>query len=637
MSAKKYIPKKIIKITLFDLISLIITVVSSVLIGWFFLTLYNGFNFYVDDLGLNYHELFLFYHTHILAGWPYQIPRTPFNGSLIYAILSPLVFFYNSPATFVAFESVWISIGSYFLFRIAREETGSVSWAFVLQLIYLLFPSNYGMITNGPEFEIMLSTFLLMSYYFFKRGNFYTSAVIGILGATTSFVSPLIIALLFAIEDFRSQGYSHHLFRKIIRRKGEIQKNLIPSYKYSMLILVAGLVGVMVLVLVTTPVLSNLFNYYLNRTGTTQMTTSTGSFAYHFLSNFTMDGSVKLSYLYGTLSGFLFLPLISPYALLIIPFFIVIFYGNFLPYYDVLSHLNFLFSAFLFLGFVYNIRKIRWDKSGIRKVMIVLIVAMLLSFLLYSPFSVTNIQDGTLHSELNVTQVDNYLNTAFAGIPVNASVFSQMAFPQLTNRMFFYMPGSYDNQTVNYAVITPLPIASVPSHDYAGFSSFWAQHFLDNSSYGIYESISSVTIFKLNYHSGPIIFIPLVINYPINSSFKPGISYQQPVFAGNYEYLPPGEYQLTCTVKINGSSSSLTSAEIYETTSLSNGTIIPTSPSTISILQVGGNIVEYTTYQQFSSFAVEYRLALELTTLGKPLAVGITVVSLEMKLVSVQG
>ena len=637
MSVRKCLVDKFLRITHFDLISLIIAALFSILFAWFFLTLYNGYNFYVSDLGYNYYELFLFYHTHILAGWPYQIPRTFSNGNLIYVLLSPLVLFYNSPASFVIFESVWISIGSYFLFRITKLETGSVSWAFVLQLIYLLFPSNYGMITNGPEFEIMLSTFLLMSYYFFKRGNFYTSAVIGILGATTSFVSPLIIALLFAIEDFRSQGYSHHLFRKIIRRKGEIQKNLIPSYKYSMLILIAGLVGVMVLVLVTTPVLSNLFNYYLNRTGTTQMTTSTGSFAYHFLSNFTMDGSVKLSYLYGTLSGFLFLPLISPYALLIIPFFIVIFYGNFLPYYDVLSHLNFLFSAFLFLGFVYNIRKIRWDKSSIRKVMIVLIVAMLLSFLLYSPFSVTNIQDGTLHSELNVTQVDNYLNTAFAGIPANASVFSQMAFPQLTNRMFFYMPGSYDNQTVNYAVIAPLPVASVPSHDYAGFSSFWAQHFLDNSSYGIYESISSVTIFKLNYHSGPIIFIPLVINYPINSSFKPGISYQQPVFAGNYEYLPPGEYQLTCTVKINGSSSSLTSAEIYETTSLSNGTIIPTSPSTISILQVRGNIVEYTTYQQFSSFAVEYRLALELTTLGKPLAVGITVVSLEMKLVSVQG
>ena len=543
MSAKKYIPKKIIKITLFDLISLIITVVSSVLIGWFFLTLYNGFNFYVDDLGLNYHELFLFYHTHILSGWPYQIPRTPFNGSLIYAILSPLVFFYNSPATFVAFESVWISIGSYFLFRIAREETGSVGWAFLLQFIYILFPSNYGMITNGPEFEIMLSTFLLMSYYFFRRRNYYTSALIGLLGATTSFVSPVIIALLFAIEDFRSEGYSYKFFMRALRRRNKIQEDFPHSYKYSMLILVVGLVGVMILVLITTPVLSNLFNFYLNRTGTTQVTASTGSFAYHFLRNFTMDGSVKLSYLYGTLSGFLFLPLISPYALLIIPFFIVIFYGNFLPYYDVLSHYNFLFSAFLFLGFVYNIRKIKWDKSGMRKFMIVLILAMLLSFLMYSPFSVTNIQDGTVHSELNVTQVDNYLNTAFAGIPANASVFSQKAFPQLTNRMFFFMPGSYDNQTVNYAVIAPLPVASVPSHDYAGFSSFWAQHFLDNSSYGIYESISSVTIFKLNYHSGPIIFIPLVINYPINSSFKPGISYQQPVFAGNYEYLPPGEYQ----------------------------------------------------------------------------------------------
>ena len=637
MSGRKYRAEKFLRITLFDIVSLTVTAIFSVLFAWFFITLYKGYNFYVVDLGYNYHELFLFYSTHILAGWPYQLPRTSSNGNLIYVILSPLVLFYNSPATFVVFESLWVSIGSYFLFRIAKDETGSIRWAFVFQLVYLLFPSNYGMITNGPEFEIMLSTFVLMSYYFFRRGNYYTSAVIGILGATTSFISPLIIALLFAIEDFRSGGYSYRFFGKVFRKKGEIQKNLLPSYKYSMLILMAGLVGVMILVLVTTPVLSNLFNFYLNRSGTSQVTTSTGSFAYHFLNNFTMDGSLKLNYLYGTLSGFLFLPLMSPYALLVVPFFIVIFYGSFSPYYDVLSHYNFLFSAFLFLGFVYNIRKFRWDKSSIRKLTIALIVAMLLSFLLYSPFSFTNIQDGTIHSELNVTPVDSYLNAAFAGIPAKASVFSQKAFPQLTNRIYFYMPGSYDNQTVDYAVISPLPVASFPQPDYLGFSSFWAQHFLDNSSYGIYESISSVTIFKLNYHSGPILFIPLVINYAINSDFKQGVSYHQPVYTGNFDYLPPGEYQLAYTIKINGSSSSLTSAEIYETTSLSNGSVISASPSTISSLQGEGNVVEYTIFQQFNSFSVQYQPALELTTMGKPLAVGITVVSLEMKLVTVQG
>lgn len=636
MSVWKYLADRFLRISLFDIISLIIAAVFSILLSWFFLTIYNGYNFYVVDLGYNYHELFLFYHTHILAGWPYHVPRTPSNGNLIYVILSPLILFYNSPASFVAFEAVWISAGSYFLFRIAKEETGSLGWAFVLQMVYLLFPSNYGMITNGPEFEIMLSTFVLMSYYFFRRGNYYTSAVIGIVGATTSFVSPLIIALIFAIEDFRSEGYSYRFLRRVTRRRNENRKNLLPSYRYGMLFLASGLIGVMILVLITTPVLPNLFNFYLNRSGTTQVTTSTGSLAYHFLRNFTSDGTLKLNYLYGTMSGFLFLPLISPYAILIVPFLIVIFYGNFAPYYEVLSHYNFLFLGFLFLGFVYNIRKIRLDKRGTRKLMIVLIIAMLLSFILYSPFSVTDIQDGTLHSELNITQIDSDLSVALSGIPANASVFAQKAFPQLTNRMFFYMPGSYDNQTVDYAVISPLPVASVPLPDYLGFSSFWAQHFLDNSSYGIYESISSVTIFKLNYHSAPVLFIPLVINYAINSSLNQGTSYQQRVFTGNFDYLPPGEYRMTYTLKLNGSGSALSSAEIYEETSLSNGTIISSSPSSISGLQVEGNFLEYTVFQQFSSFAVEYQPSLELTTLGKPLAAGVTFVSLEMKLVSIQ-
>ena len=635
MTYGKCILKEFSKNTLPHFVSLTIVLLFSVLLSWFFLTLYNGYNFYVVDLGYNYHEIYVLYHTHILAGWPFHSPISPSNGNLIYIVLSPLVFFYNSPATFVVFESIWISIGAFFLFEIAKSETGSFRWAFLLLSIYLIFPSNYGMITNGPEFEVMLSTFLLMSYYFFRMGHYYTSIAISLLGAATSFVSPLIVALLFIIEDFRSEGYLYRFLIKVSRKKKETRKDLPPSYRYSLLILFGGLLGIMVLMLMTAPIFSYLYHLYPNGNGATQMATSTGSFAYHFLKDFTMDGSLKLNYLYGTLSGFLFLPLISPYALLIIIFFVVIFHSSYPPYYDVLSHYNFLVSPFLFLGFVYNIKKFRLDKNSIKRLMIVIIVAMLLSFLLYSPFSISNIEDGTLHSEMNVTRVDNYLNTAFADIPDNASVFSQKAFPQLTNRMFFYMPGSYDNQTVDYAVITPLPVASLPLQDYVGFSSFWAQHFLENSSYGIYESISSVTIFKLNYHSRPILFIPLVINYTIDSSLKPGISYQQRVFTGNYSYLPPGEYRLTYFIKINGSSSSLTSAEIYEITSLSNGTIIPESPSSVTSLQATGSELEYSVFQQFSTFAVEYQPALELTTHGKPLAAGVTVVSLEMELVSI--
>jgi hypothetical protein len=199
------------------------------------------------------------------------------------------------------------------------------------------------------------------------------------------------------------------------------------------------------------------------------------------------------------------------------------------------------------------------------------------------------------------------------------------------------MPGTYDNQTVDYAVVSSLPVATVPLPDYVGFSPFWAQHFLNNSSYGIYESISSVTIFKLHYHSSPILFVPLIMNYSINTNLAPGTSYNQTVFSGNSDYLPPGEYQMTYVLMVNGSKSVLTSADIYETTSVGNGTVISSSPTRISDLQVSGNYVDYTVYQQFPSYFVEYRPALELTTNGQPLTVGISVVSLEIKLVNIQG
>ena len=79
----------------------------------------------------------------------------------------------------------------------------------------------------------------------------------------------------------------------------------------------------------------------------------------------------------------------------------------------------------------------------------------------------------------------------------------------------------------------------------------------------------------------------------------------------------------------------MTSADIYEITSLSNGTIIPASSSSVTSLQAIGSELEYSVFQQFGTFAVEYQPALELTTHGKPLSAGVTVVSLEMELVSI--
>lgn len=624
------------KLDEFDLISMIVTAIFSILFSWFFLTIYNGYNFYVVDLGYNYHTLYTFFQTHVLAGWPGQSTNPTSNGNLIYTLLSPLVLIHNSPAAFIWFEAVWISVGAYFLFKIARKETDSLWWAFTLQLIYFLFPSNYGIITNGPEFEILLPTFVLMSYYFFNRRNYLISVVIGLLGALTSFVAPVIVGLFFVIEDLRKEGYTYILFTKIVRKKDRTLDKILPPYRNSLLVFLVGLLIIVVLVNITFPI-SSLFSFYLHRNGIVQSGTASGTLISSVIRNLTTNGTLKLDYLYGILSGFLFIPLLGPYSLIILPFFFVIFYSNFPPYYDILSHYTFLFSGFLFLGQVYSIGRFKWQKNNLRKLMIVMVVAMFLSFLLYSPFSVTSVQNGTLHSELNVTQEDKYLTAAFSAIPQNASVFAQKAFPQLTNRLYFYMPGSYNNQTVDYAVVSPLPVATVPLPDYVGFSSFWAQHFFNNSSYGIFESISSVTIFKLNYHSRPILFVPLLVNYSMDTNLAPGTSYQQRVFIGNYDYLPPGEYQLTYELRINGSKTILTSAAIYETTSMSNGTIISFSPTRISDLQEGDNYVEYTVYEQFPSYAVEYQPALELTTYGKSLAVGISLVSLEIKLVSIQG
>jgi uncharacterized membrane protein len=541
---------------------------------------------------------------------------------------------YNSPEITLIFEATWVSLGSFFLFKITREETLSLSWSFTFQAIYILFSSNYAIVTNGPEFELLLPTFVLISYYFFRKGKYVTALTIGFLGATTSIVSPAIIGLFFIIEDYGVKGYAYRFLHPVLMIRNREKMTVSSTYKHAFLFFWGAMIILVTLIFMTTPIHDLIPNFPSNVPITAGTSYSSGILASFWIKLLSSE-DIKLTYLYQTLVGFLFLPLISPYALEIAPFFLFVFYANFTELYYVLNHYTSLISGFLFLGLVYNIKTIKFNNNKLRKLMIALIIAMFISFLLYSPFNVTNLENGTIHSEFIVTPEDHYLDVAFSLIPQNASVFSQNAFPQLTNRISFYMPGSYNNQTVDYSVISPIsPASFLPN--FLGFSSFWAQHFLNNSSYGIFEFVGGVTVLKLNYHSSPVLFIPLVLNYSINANLAQGTKPTGYAYNGQYDYLPPGEYRITYLLQAQTNESALSSIGIDETTLMSNGTAIPASAIPISGLIEKNGFFEYTIVQSFYSYLVEYSLNLIISAKSGILPLDIKIVSVQIETINVE-
>lgn len=228
-------------------------------------------------------------------------------------------------------------------------------------------------------------------------------------------------------------------------------------------------------------------------------------------------GSEKLPFFYEVFSPVLFIPLLTPYFLLLVPYFILIFTTNPVSassYFNILQQYPYLFAAFIFIGLIYFFDKehtFKVHSKFIKKLIIIIIISSIISFLIYSPFSISDFQNGSVNQNINVTPFDKELTHGLSLIPLNSSVFIQNDLPQLMNRENVYMPGYYNNQTVNYAVIIPFGF-SPTSDAYGGYSAYWAHSFEDNSSYGVYEEINGAIIYKWHYKGDPVYYVPYYKN-----------------------------------------------------------------------------------------------------------------------------
>jgi uncharacterized membrane protein len=502
---------------------------------------YNSYSYTQFDLGVGFRTLFNFHTTYHFYSWPNPPIETPETFSkLIYVPLSLTLYIYNSPLTFLFDQIILIALGGFAVFSISKKILENFWLSLILEIIYFLYPSTYGFMTQGGNFMVFFEPLLLIGYYFYIKNNNFLAAVFIILASITNEFAPIMLVIFYLIPYTSNIivfikthiGTNRRISRLIQFPLGKKQVwnilfLLIPIIIFLIEIGLYGIAGIMASARI------NSFSTALNSHG--------GSIFQDLIQNFPS----KLSFLNEVLEPVLYLPILSIYSIPIFIYFIVAWYSNQNLYYgNLVSQYPFLFSGFVFVSLVHFFKRASVKSTTLRKLAILLIISSLISFALYSPFSVGNLQSGNLNNESTVTPLEKNLTAAFNLIPMNTSVLVQNDIVQLDNRQQVYFPGYYSNEVVQYAVFAPAGVGGI-NNGYNGFSPTIGNSFANNASYGLYVRLGNVEIYKLHYIGAPVMFSKEIIEGQSSFYSKNFSSYTNISFSTGFIFLSPGSYNLT--------------------------------------------------------------------------------------------
>ena len=484
----------------------LIPIVFFVVLSYYNILMYLSNYYTIFDLGLAYRTMYLFITTHSLVNWPvpYALVTAKPYTKLIYVPLSLTLIIYGGPTTVLVDMIAAVSAGGFAIFKIFKIRTADTSVGLFAQIMYFLYPASYGLMAHGGNFMIFFTPLILLSFMYYLEEKPFKSGIFAIFSMLTFSFATLLVPLFYLTTITLDKKF--YAKSKIITgrvKDHEKQKNHGNMGLWKIyFIALAFIIGAILFFFEI-----SMYSFGGLITAARLPVSSASNGAILPTTNFlqTMFGilpGTKFNFFLSMLYPFLFLPILTPYSLFILPFFLLLFYANYLPYYGVSQQYPSMVSAIIFVGFAHFLSR-HLGKKSIKKFMVFTLVASSVSFLTLSPFSIGNFEQGYLVSNSHVTNLDIELNKGLSYIPMNSSVFIQNDIPQLMNRASIYMPGNYSGQTVNFSVIIPSDIG-FPSDQYSGYNSTWALFFHDNPSYGLYIYIEGISIYKFGYHSNPI-------------------------------------------------------------------------------------------------------------------------------------
>jgi uncharacterized membrane protein len=494
------------------------------------ITYQNGY-FTLFDLGLDYRLSLTFSHTLSLVPWSngYQLLAPIPNAELFYVVVAATLWLHNSPVTLLIDQTAIISLGGYAVFRIARTWIGGTAIALAVEIAYFLYPSTYGYLAHGGNIEVYFEGLFLAGYMFYIWKRKIPFLALTILAAMTSAWAPVVLLAFYALETVYRKGVVSALRERLAAARGspeKTQRAALPwrqvlggalRSQYALLGVVVASLGFLAFTVHSYPIPQLLSATRLTGTSGGGGPLSTGI-------NSPLIGD-KFTYISNTLSPLLYTPLLSPYAVLIVVYYaLLVVVTNNPTYYATFQQYPYIIVGILFIGSLDFFRRLKSalkDVKFLKRLLVVVLVASVISFAILSPFGVAAWQSGQVGQSLTYTPVEQELNHMYSLVPRSSSVFLQNDMPQLMNAAVIYAPGYYDNQTVDFAVINPINFNTIATQ-YSGYSAYWANHFANNSSYGIYAQVQSATVFKLGYSGPPVYFVPLVYSQEIASNFKTG-------------------------------------------------------------------------------------------------------------------
>ncbi|MCL4344754.1 MAG: DUF2079 domain-containing protein [Candidatus Thermoplasmatota archaeon] len=455
---------------------------------------YLAFSQNVLDLGVNASLLYSVSKIDFLSS-----PSNPYPiavNKLLYIPLGAIYALYPKEWIILFYQDFFLSLSGFVLYLISRFYKLSFLMSLTVEVLFFIYYPVSGIFWFDFHFMAFFPTLFLITFYLYKK-NSSRWPYMAFLATITDFMAPVLIFLFVLIEivkKFRKEGLK---VRPIINE---------------------------ITVLIASSIVFLLpFLYYR------------ADFVSHYVNNYTplglySDPYFKIEFFARTVIPFLLVPLIGiEYAILSIPFAVMIFFNNYLPYENLMFfQYPSLYAPFVMISLIVGLKRISANGRSWKKVKIALTAMIIVNVALFSFY--TPIGDIYTHKydnnainpwltgsqsfyetaqKITPTEQDSKLMYMTGLVPQGSSILIQGNFPEFAQGYDFICPGQYIGSSPPQFIITdPYNYHFSFPIEYNGKYVVYYKEvnsLLQNYSYGIYAYFQGDYLFKLGYKGMPVL------------------------------------------------------------------------------------------------------------------------------------
>jgi uncharacterized membrane protein len=591
---EKFLGLKVFNIDLSMLVVGVAIVVYSLIFSYFTILKDYQFRTYAWDLGIFNQALWTTSHNGKLFYYTCELLINP-SGSFFGIHFSPIIFLllpvyamHPTPQTLLVIQSFILALAALPLYKLVRHVLKYKVVGIVFVFLYMLYPPLQGV--NWFDFHVQsfLPLFFLSAIYFFEKQNWKTYFLFVILSLMCEEHASMIVIFIGFLAILQ------HKERLIFALKTKKFKDTFVLVSIATIVL-AVLWYLMALWVRDTffPVNPNFIYEFRAAENWSVLgvqnpvdiplyivlhpARAVAALSYDFLA--------KIGYLLILFGPLALRPFFSlKHILPAFPWLLYALFSNYQPYYGISNQYPAYVIAFIFTASIFAIV----DKSGVGdfKVLERRLAAMLLcslvAVILVSPLSplVTIVYpESGLGS---TTEHEEFIHEILTYVPRDASIITQSnIFPHVSSRIDAYAiptihpiwrrkASEFKNFTNETLKNVEFVLVDIKSDLYA--SELMFSLLQENHEFRVFASAAGIILFKKNYNGRATILAPYnvtydyrslalysgeIMEYPNSTSgtvlyFNGSSGYSPMFWYGPRSVLPPGKYNVTLRLKING-------------------------------------------------------------------------------------